>query len=126
MKNRVSLAILAAGTITAASTSVTTQTPPAPDQIVAALKQNLAEGKTRLRQYEWIETTAISLKGEEKSRKQQRVYYGADGTLTKMSIGTAPSPRRRSAPAAAAAGSRSASSSTRRRRCRTTWTGRSP
>ena len=74
------------------SAAVTTQTPPSPDQVVAALKQNLAESKTRLRQYEWIETTAISLKGEEKSRKQQRVYYGADGTLVKVPLGPAPAP----------------------------------
>jgi hypothetical protein len=63
------------------------QAPPTPDQMVAALKQNLAESQKRLRQYEWIETTAISLKGEEKSRKQQRVYYGADGKLTKIPMG---------------------------------------
>ena len=63
------------------------QAPPTPDQMVAALKQNLAESQKRLRQYEWVETTAISLKGEEKSRKQQRVYYGADGKLTKLPIG---------------------------------------
>ena len=65
--------------------------PPAtPDQIVAALKQNLAESQKRLRQYEWIETTVISLKGEEKSRKQQRVFYGADGKLTKLPLGEPP------------------------------------
>jgi hypothetical protein len=63
------------------------QAPPSPDQMVAALRQNLAESQKRLRQYEWVETTAISLKGEEKSRKQQRVYYGADGKLTKLPIG---------------------------------------
>jgi len=63
------------------------QAPATPDQMVAALKQNLAESQKRLRQYEWIETTALSLKGEEKSRKQQRVYYGADGKLTKLPIG---------------------------------------
>jgi len=63
------------------------QAPPSPDQLVAALKQNLAESQKKLRQYEWIETTAISLKGEEKSRKQQRVYYGADGKLTKVPMG---------------------------------------
>src|ERR1044071_1482852 len=62
------------------------QVPAGPDQLVAALKQNLAESQKRLRQYEWIETTSISLKGEEKSRKQQRVYYGADGKLTKLPI----------------------------------------
>jgi len=63
------------------------QSPPTPDQVVAALKQNLAESQKRLRQYEWIETTVISLKGEEKSRKQQRVYYGADGKLIKLPVG---------------------------------------
>ena len=66
------------------------QAPPTPDQMVAALKQNLAESQKRLRQYEWTETTAISLKGEEKSRKQQRVYYGADGKLTKQPLGEPP------------------------------------
>ena len=66
------------------------QAPPTPDQMVAALKQNLAESQKRLRQYEWTETTAISLKGEEKSRKQQRVYYGADGKLTKQPLGEQP------------------------------------
>src|SRR6185369_7425879 len=41
----------------------------------------------------WVETTSISLKGEEKSRKQQRCYYGADGKLQKIAMGTpAPAP----------------------------------
>ena len=70
------------------------QGPPSPDQMVAALKQNLAESQKRLRQYEWIETTVISLKGEEKSRKQQRAYYGADGKLTKLPVGE-PQPQQR-------------------------------
>ena len=60
---------------------------PSPDQLVDALKQNLAESQKRLRQYEWVETTVISLKGEEKSQKQQRVYYGADGKLMKIPMG---------------------------------------
>jgi hypothetical protein len=63
------------------------QAPPTPDQMVATLKQNLEESQKRLRQYEWVETTVISLKGEEKARKQQRAYYGADGKLTKVPIG---------------------------------------
>jgi len=71
---------------------VVAQAPPTPDQMVAALKQNLAESQKRLRQYEWTETTAISLKGEEKSRKQQRVYYGADGKLTKQPLGEPAAP----------------------------------
>jgi hypothetical protein len=66
------------------------QSPPTPDERVAALKQSLQESQARLRRYEWIETTIISLKGEEKSRKQQRCYYGADGKLQKVPVGDAP------------------------------------
>ena len=73
-----------------ASSSSPNQTPPTPDERVAALKQSLADSQARLRKYEWIETTVLSLKGEEKSRKQQRVYYGADGKLQKLPIGDAP------------------------------------
>jgi len=51
---------------------------------VAALKQSLQESQQRLRQYEWIETTVVSLKGEEKSRKQMRCYYDADGKIQKL------------------------------------------
>jgi hypothetical protein len=94
MKNRLTLAAAAAaGIMTAWSAAGTAQTPPTPDQIVAGLKQNLAESQKKLRQYEWTETTAISLKGEEKSRKQQRVLYGADGKLLKTPIGSAPAPK---------------------------------
>ena len=91
--NQLAFAVVVAGLTTAWSAAGTAQTAPTPDQIVASLKQNLAESQKRLRTYEWIETTAISLKGEEKSRKQQRVYYGADGKLTKTPIGAAPAPQ---------------------------------
>jgi len=89
----VSLAVMAVGILTSLPVArAVAQAPPTPDQMVAALKQNLAESQKRLRQYEWTETTAISLKGEEKSRKQQRVYYGADGKLTKQPLGEPPAP----------------------------------
>jgi hypothetical protein len=60
------------------------QPSPALEQRVAALKQSIAQSQALLRKYEWIETTIISLKGEEKDRKQQRCYYGADGQLQKV------------------------------------------
>jgi len=63
-----------------------------PDQRVAALKKNLADGQAALRKYEWVETTVLSLKGEEKSRKQMRVYYGADGKLQKTALAAPPPP----------------------------------
>ncbi|HEV3311963.1 MAG TPA: hypothetical protein VG815_15745 [Chloroflexota bacterium] len=62
-----------------------------PDR-VAALKTTLAASQANLRHYEWIETTVISLKGEEKSRKQRRCYYGADGALQKVMIDASPAP----------------------------------
>jgi hypothetical protein len=68
-----------------------------PDQRVAALKQSLAASQKQLRQYEWIETTIISLKGEEKARKQNRCYYGADGKVQKVALG-APAPKPQPAP----------------------------
>ncbi len=61
-----------------------------PQDRLAALKKSLQDSQTRIRGYEWVETTIISLKGEEKSRRQQRCYYGADGALQKVPIGDAP------------------------------------
>lgn len=83
----VALAVVTIAMVTSLSVGGVAQAPATPDQMVAALKQNLAESQKNLRKYEWVETTTISLKGEEKSSKQQRVYYGADGTLTKLPIG---------------------------------------
>src|SRR4051812_1861033 len=53
---------------------------------VSAVKQSLQQGLAKARQYEWIETTIISLKGEEKARTQKRCYYGADGKVQKLSL----------------------------------------
>jgi len=55
---------------------------------VAALKQSLQVGMAAARKYEWVETTTLSHKGEQKSAKQNRCYYGADGTLQKTPIDT--------------------------------------
>jgi hypothetical protein len=60
---------------------------PAKPDHVAAIKQSLGASMAALRQYEWIETTAVSMKGEEKSRKQEQCYYGADGKVQKVPIG---------------------------------------
>jgi hypothetical protein len=46
----------------------------------------MQQGMAKIRQYEWVETTIISLKGEEKSRKQNRCYYGADGKVQKVAL----------------------------------------
>ena len=61
---------------------------PAPPEKVAAGKQSFQESQAKLRQFEWIETTAVSYKGEVKSKKQNRCYYGADGVLQKVPVET--------------------------------------
>jgi hypothetical protein len=89
------LVVLAAvfGTSLGAGAVTPLQTAPTPQERVAALKQSLADSQKAIRQYEWIETTIISLKGEEKARKQKRCYYGADGKLQKLDIADAAPPQ---------------------------------
>jgi hypothetical protein len=62
-------------------------TPGGAQDRVAAFTQSLQQGMAAIRGYQWIETTSISLKGEEKSRKQQACLYGADGKVAKTPIG---------------------------------------
>src|SRR3954462_6400202 len=88
---RILLAVLLTAVAPALSVgAAAAQTAPTPDERVAALKQSLAENDARLRGYEWIETTIISLKGDEKARTQKRCNYGADGKVQKVAIEDAP------------------------------------
>jgi len=63
---------------------------PTPEERVAALKGSLAKSQELLRQYEWIETTVVSIKDEEKSRQVNRCYHGADGSVQKLPVTTPP------------------------------------
>ena len=72
--------------------SAATAQAPTVAERVAALKASLAASQAALTKYEWIETTAVSLKGEEKSRKQNRCYYGADGGVQKVPVSATPAP----------------------------------
>ena len=60
-----------------------------PDQL-AALKQSLAANAKQLKQYKWVETTVISMKGEEKSRIQKQCFYGPDGKVQKQQLNAPP------------------------------------
>lgn len=68
---------------------------PSVEERVASLKASLVLSQAVLKQYEWVETTVVSLKGEEKSRQLNRCYYGADGGLTKVPLTTPPAPRKK-------------------------------
>ena len=95
MKHVSSLAIAVASL--AIGGFVHAQQPPSPaggdaQDHVAALKQSLQQGMAAIRRYQWVETTSISVKGEEKSRKQASCLYGADGKVQKTPVGQPPAP----------------------------------
>jgi len=56
-------------------------------QKLAAVKQSAAENQQRLHQYQWVETTQITLKGEPKPPKQNLCSYGPNGQVQKVPIG---------------------------------------
>jgi hypothetical protein len=87
----VELCILAGALVIASMAVAQTAQPSLQDRVVT-LKTTFASSQAKLRQYEWIETTVVSLNGEEKSRKQQRCYYGADGALQKVLVQASPPP----------------------------------
>lgn len=50
---------------------------------VATVKQAAAENKQKLRQYQWIETTQLTLKGDPKPASTNLCRYGPDGQVQK-------------------------------------------
>jgi hypothetical protein len=59
-------------------------------QKLAATKQAAAENKQKLLQYQWIETTQLTLKGDQKPPTQNSCRYGPDGQVQKTPIGPPP------------------------------------
>ncbi len=92
----IGIGLLSSALALAATISRAQQAPQAslPER-VAAIKTQFAVSQVNLRQYEWIETTVVSVNGEEKSRKQQRCYYGADGVLQKVLVDASPPPAKK-------------------------------
>ncbi len=91
LMSRLSLGLLA---LVALTQSAPAQQPDAA-QHLAKLKAHLVASEKALKQYEWMETIAISLKGEEKSREMNRCYYGADGGIQKVPVTTPPPEEKR-------------------------------
>lgn len=52
-----------------------------------AIQESLKTSMAALHQYKWVETTVVSIKGEEKSSTQKSCYYGADGQVQKTPMG---------------------------------------
>jgi len=57
---------------------------------LAAAKQAAGENKQRLLQYQWIETTQLTLKGNQKPPTQNSCRYGPDGQVQKTPMGPPP------------------------------------
>jgi hypothetical protein len=62
---------------------------------VAAVRKAFAESNAKLKHYEWVETTVFNLKGEDKSTKVSRCYWGADGVLQKILVSETPEPKKK-------------------------------
>jgi hypothetical protein len=59
-------------------------------QKLMAMKQAAAANKQRLMQYQWVETSQITLKGEQKPEKVYQCSYGPGGTVQKVPMGAQP------------------------------------
>ena len=51
-----------------------------------AVKESFSKSMATLRKYQWLETTTLSLKGEEKSKTQSNCSYGPDGKVLKVPL----------------------------------------
>lgn len=60
---------------------------------VAALKQSAAENQQKLHQYQWIETTQLTLNGEARPGTQSSCQYGPDGKVQKTPMGSPQQPQ---------------------------------
>jgi hypothetical protein len=67
---------------------------PTAQELALALKASLAASQAILKNYEWVETTVVNLKGDEKSRQMDRCYYGANGRVQKIPL-TSPPPEQK-------------------------------
>jgi hypothetical protein len=65
---------------------------PGLDERLTALKQMLAQNRKALRTYTWVETLAVSYKGELKSTTKNSCSVGPDGTVQKVQLSVDPPP----------------------------------
>src|SRR5215469_17503820 len=57
---------------------------------LAIAREAARENKLRLMQYQWTETTQLTLKGDQKPPRQYLCQYGPDGQVQKTPIGPPP------------------------------------
>lgn len=58
-----------------------------PQQRVDTLKKWLAASRQSIRQYEWVQTSTVTVDGKTQKKQQFHCYYGVDGKLQKVQVG---------------------------------------
>jgi hypothetical protein len=61
-------------------------------QRLAELKKSVAANQAKLKKYQWLQVTQVSIKGENKKEEQAQCRYGPDGKLEKTPVGVPPRP----------------------------------
>jgi hypothetical protein len=57
---------------------------------LASVKESMAANKQKLSQYQWVESTQLTLKGDPKGTTQDSCQYGPDGKVQKTPLGPPP------------------------------------
>ena len=69
-------------------TPATTTTPATPaaaaGEHIAAIKASLAQSAQNLKHCQWVETSVVNFKGENKSTTENTCYYDVNGTLVQV------------------------------------------
>ncbi len=89
---RVTKRLLMFGTVALAIAVPAISQNPEIQEKLAAVKQAAAENKQKIRQYQWTETTQLTLKGDPKPPTKNSCVYGPDGKVQKTMIGAPPPP----------------------------------
>jgi hypothetical protein len=86
--------LLATAALLASLLPATAHGQPSPElqQKLAAVKQSVAENQQRLHQYQWTETTQLTLNGDAKPPSQSMCMYGPDGKVQKTLLTPPPPP----------------------------------
>jgi hypothetical protein len=88
--NAMSKCLMLAGAVVLVATIPALPQNPELQEKLAAVKAVAAENKQQLRQYQWIETTQLTLKGDQKPPTENSCQYGPDGQVQKTPIGPPP------------------------------------
>jgi hypothetical protein len=82
--------LLVIGTVALLTTVPALPQNPELQEKLAAVKAVAAQNKQMLHQYQWIETTQLTLKGDQKPPTENSCQYGPDGQVQKTPIGPPP------------------------------------